>query len=63
MTRKTWKDKLTKAQRKHLTDVKINTKYSLEIQLKFQKEEFAKPITDGIRCYECKKIFDRLGMW
>jgi len=62
MTGKTWKQKLTKKQRKHLNEMKIYTKHSLEVQKAHLKKEM-KGDTRCFVCYECIEILKRLGMW
>jgi len=58
--RKTWKDKLTKAQRKHLAESGITTKYQLEEMKEHLK---GKKISDWDYCYDCRKILEKLDMW
>ncbi|MCK4545370.1 hypothetical protein KAU43_07515 [candidate division WOR-3 bacterium] len=65
---KTWKDKLTKKERKHLSDSGIRTKTQMEVQVVFLKNYEEENKDNPKRallypCWECKQIAKKLGMW
>jgi len=60
--KKTW-SKLSKADKKHLRDNKIYTKWQFEEQIEFMKKEMKKQSKHPIICWDCIKIAKKLGMW
>jgi hypothetical protein len=58
-----WKDKLTKKEKKHLSENKIRTKYDLEKQRDFLKKWIEEHKNSNCPCYECKHILIKLNMW
>jgi len=61
--RKTWKQKLTKKEREHLSENGIKTKYGLEKQMTYMKELERDFPNRPCPCWECKSILTKLGMW
>lgn len=65
---KTWRDPLTKKEKKHLTENGIRTKTQMEGQVVFLKNWEVENKDNPNRailypCWECKSIAKKLGMW
>ena len=60
---KTWKNKLTKKELKHIKETTSNcTLGSFKSNLKWQREQDAKNPDAPLTCVECDRIADKLGI-
>ena len=55
--------KLNKTDRKHLREMKINTKWQFTEQVAFLKKERTEHPDRPYPCYDCIRIAKKLGMW
>ena len=65
---KTWRDPLTKKEKKHLTETGISTKSGMLKQVEFLKDYESKNKDNPNRaicypCWKCKRIAKKLGLW
>lgn len=61
MKKKTWKNKLTKSELKHLKDVEVTT--MAQLKLNFEHQAKLRKLNPNIEpCHECKHIARKLGM-
>jgi hypothetical protein len=62
MPKKTWST-LSKADKKHLREMKIFYKWQFEDQIKFLKKQIRLHPQERFFCYECRRIAEKIGLW